>query len=65
MNGERNNERNKNENPASKPDPGTLHTTDPQENREGPVSSLMHDTGNEFDSDETKQEADKEKDESM
>jgi hypothetical protein len=27
--------------PLSKPDPETLHTTDPQENMEGPVSSMM------------------------
>ena len=24
-----------------KPDPGTLHTTDPQEHMEGPVSSMV------------------------
>jgi hypothetical protein len=28
--------------PAGQPDPGTLHTTDPQEHMEGPLSSLMH-----------------------
>jgi len=65
MNGERKNERNKNENSPSKPDPGTLHSTDPQENMEGPVSSLMHNTGEEFDSDKTKDEADEEKDKTM
>ncbi|MBC7903883.1 MAG: ester cyclase [Gemmatimonadaceae bacterium] len=27
--------------PVSKPDPETLHTTDPQEHMEGPISSLM------------------------
>jgi hypothetical protein len=27
--------------PATKPDEKTLHTTDPQENMEGPLSSLM------------------------
>jgi len=27
--------------PASKPDPETLHTTDPQEHMKGPVSSVM------------------------
>ena len=26
-----------------KPDPGTLHTTDPEEHMEGPVSSVMQD----------------------
>jgi hypothetical protein len=46
----------------SQPDPETLHTTDPQENMEGPVSSLMHNTGEAFDTDTTKKEADKERD---
>ena len=27
--------------PVSKPDPETLHTTDPQEHMKGPVSSFM------------------------
>lgn len=31
----------KDDNPISQPDPETLHKTDPQENMEGPVSSLM------------------------
>ena len=48
-----------------KPDPETLHKTDPQENMEGPVSSLMHDAGDTFDSDETKEEADRKKDKNM
>lgn len=30
-----------NNEPAIKPDPETLHTTDPQEEMEGPVSSVM------------------------
>lgn len=46
-----------------KPDPETLHTNDPQEHMEGPVSSLMHKTGKAFDTDESKEEADKKKDE--
>ena len=37
-------DREKKETPL-KPDPETLHTTEPQENMEGPVSSLMHNTG--------------------
>ena len=41
-----------------KPDPETLHTTDPQENMKGPVSSLMQGIKEEFE--ET--DADKEKD---
>lgn len=49
-----------------RPDPETLHTTDPQENMEGPVSSLMHKTGEGFDAeDKTKEEADEEKNERM
>ena len=65
MNSERDNERNKNQNSTSKPDPGTLHNTDPQKNMEGPVSSLVHETGEEFETEETKQEADDEKEKGM
>lgn len=32
-----------------KSDPETLHTPDPQEHMEGPVSSLMHGLGSGFD----------------
>ena len=53
------------QNDASKPDEGTLHRTDPQKNMEGPVSSMMHDTGEKFDTDESKAEAEKKKDENM
>ena len=49
----------------SKPDPETLHTTDPQKEMEGPVSSLMHDTGKAFNTDTTKKEADKERDNAL
>jgi hypothetical protein len=31
------------QNDMDKPDPETLHTTDPQEHMEGPVSSLVQD----------------------
>ena len=48
--------------PANKPEPETLHTTDPQEHMEGPISSLMHSTGHSFETDKTKKEADEEKD---
>ena len=44
-----------------KPEPETLHTTDPQEHMEGPISSLMRKAGESFDSEKTKEEADKEK----
>ena len=50
-----------NEDVFPKPDPGTTHTTDPQENMEGPVSSLMHKTGKSFETDESKEEAEDEK----
>ena len=33
----------------TKSDPETLHTPDPQEHMEGPVSSLMHGLGDGFD----------------
>ena len=48
-----------------KPDRETLNTTDPQKNMEGPVSSLMHGTGHTFESNKTKEEADRERDEHM
>jgi hypothetical protein len=43
-----------------KPDPETLHTTDPQENMKGPVSSLMQGIKEEFE--ETDADKEKEKD---
>lgn len=68
MDNERNNRdknRNSNEEASSKPGAGTLHNTDPQKNMDGPVSSLMHNTGEQFDSEETKTEADEEKEKNM
>lgn len=59
------NEKDNKSKPAVKPEPETLHTTDPQEHMEGPVSSLMHGTGKKFDTEETRKEADKEKDDDM
>ncbi len=53
------------DNSGPKPDPGTTHTTDPQKNMEGPVSSLMHGTGEAFNTSETKKEADEERDSHM
>jgi hypothetical protein len=35
-------EEEKKDNPVSKPDPETLHKTDPQENMRGPLSSLLN-----------------------
>ena len=48
-----------------KPDSETMHTTDPQENMKGPVSSTVHKTGEAFETDETKREADQKKEERM
>lgn len=50
------------ENRSFQPDPETLHTTDPQEHMKGPVSSPMHKTGDAFKTEETKEEADAERD---
>lgn len=58
MNSERNKPESEHNNSAAKPDPETLHTTDPQKKMEGPVSSLMHDTGEAFDNDKSKEQAD-------
>ncbi len=54
-----------NKDASIKPEPETLHTTDPQENMEGPISSLMHKAGHGFDSDKSKEQADEEKEEKM
>jgi hypothetical protein len=43
-------------------DPETLHTTDPQEHMEGPVSSLMHKVGHGFEDKEAEKKK-KEEDE--
>ncbi|MEO5591197.1 MAG: hypothetical protein ABIR15_11365 [Chitinophagaceae bacterium] len=37
-----------------KPDPETLHTTDPQEHMEGPVSSLVQDVKKEVEKEDSK-----------
>jgi hypothetical protein len=39
----KNKTRDNKQNDLDKPDPETLHTTDPQEHMEGPVSSLVQD----------------------
>lgn len=57
--------KNQNKDASIKPEPETLHTTDPQKNMEGPISSLMKETGKTLDTDETKEEADEEKEEKM
>lgn len=56
----------KGENDSLKPDPETLHKSDPQENMEGPVSSIMHKTGEAFEkTEESKKEADAKRDSKM
>ena len=57
--------KNNNEDAPLRPDPETLHKTDPQENMKGPVSSLMHNTGEDFDTSETREEANEEKEKNM
>lgn len=54
---EKNKEKESNKDAAVKPDPETLNTTDPQEHMEGPISSLMHKTGEGFESEEAAKEA--------
>lgn len=48
-----------------KPDPKTLHTTDPQEKMEGPISSLMHKTAEGFDTNESREHAEERREENM
>ncbi len=53
--------------PALKPDPETLNTTDPQDNMEGPVSSIVKKVKEktEENDEESKEEADRKKDKNM
>ena len=53
--------------PVSKPDPETTHTTDPQENMKGPVSSFMQNIKEEANKNDkvSKEEADKKRDEHL
>ena len=44
-----------------KPDPEILHTTDPQENMEGPVSSVMQNIKEEAEENEEKDKKDEDK----
>ena len=54
-------------NPVSKPDPETLHTTDPQEHMKGPVSSFMQNIKEEANKNDevSKEEADRKRDEHL
>lgn len=54
-----------NKDAAVKPDPKTLHTPDPPKKMEGPVSSALKNIGKSFDTDQTKEEADEEKEKNM
>lgn len=53
--------------PALKPDPETLHTTDPQEHMKGPVSSTMQNIRHEANKNDevSKDEADKKREKNM
>jgi hypothetical protein len=52
--------------PALKPDDNTLHTPDPQENMERPVSSVMQNIKEKAEeNDESKEEADRKKDKNI
>lgn len=50
---------------AVKPEPETLHTPDPQDEMEGPISSLVQGAKEGLEDDVTKKEADAEKDKKM
>ena len=52
---------------ALKPDPETLHTTDPQEHMKGPVSSTMQNIRKEANENDkvSKEEADRKREENM
>ena len=58
---------NPNDDKGLKPDPETLHTTDPQEHMKGPISSSVQTVKEEVEEGdkESKQEADKRKEENM
>lgn len=60
---EKNKERKGNEDAPVKPDPETLNTTDPQEHMEGPFSSMVHKTGEGFESEKSEREAKQKKEE--
>ncbi|MCY7293032.1 MAG: hypothetical protein LH615_12705 [Ferruginibacter sp.] len=54
-----------NKDAAVKPDPKTLDTPDPQDEMEGPISSLVQGVKEGMEDDKTKEEADKEKNRKM
>jgi hypothetical protein len=56
---DKNKEQADNKDAAVKPDEETLHTTDPQEHMEGPISSLVQGTKEGLETDEDKKDDDK------
>lgn len=48
-----------------KPDPKTLHKTDPQDNMKGPISSVVQSVKENVEDEVTKEEADKKKNENI
>lgn len=52
-----------NKDSSLKPDPETLHKTDPQENMKGPISSVVQNIKEGAENSESKESADKRKDE--
>jgi hypothetical protein len=54
-----------NQDAAVKPDPKTLNTADPQDEMEGPISSLVQGAKEGMENDETKEEADEKKNRKM
>jgi hypothetical protein len=46
---------------ALKPDPETLHTTDPQEKMEGPISSIVQNVKEEVEEDDSNEKYDNKK----
>ena len=51
--------------PGLKPDPETLHKTDPQEEMKGPISSIVQNIKEGAEGGESKEEADKRKEENL
>jgi len=62
---DKDNKKNNKEDASLKTNPETLHKTDPQENMEGPISSLMHKSGKGFETKETREEAESKRDKNL
>jgi len=65
QNEENKNRKEQHKDASVKPEPETLNTPDPQDKMEGPISSLVQGVKEGLEDDETKKEADKEKDRKM